>query len=199
MSDVVAPEILEEKLLTDLSQFEALSNPIRMRILQAAVDPVTVGVLAERFGVPKTRLYYHVNLLVAEGLLVEVDERMSGARVEHIYRTVARSFTPGPELLEDVDDPRQAAKLVAGLVLDPARSESETMIEKKFRGGSTIGVLPGRLLLRFNGEQAQEFSRRLDRFCGEFRSQSNESSDDEEKESYAFTFVFAPMDLGTES
>ncbi len=198
MSDVVAPEVLEEKLLTDFSQFEALSNPIRLRILQAAVDPVTVGVLAERFGVPKTRLYYHVNFLVAEGLLVEVDERMSGARVEHIYRTVARSFTPGPELLEDVDDPHQAAKLVAGLVLDPAKSESETMIEKKFRGGTPVGDV-GRLLLRFSGEQAQEFSRRLDQFCGEFRSQSNESSDDEEKESYSFTFVFAPMDLGTES
>jgi len=198
MSDAVAPEVLEEKVLTDVSQFEALSNPIRMRILQAAADPVTVGVLADRFGVPKTRLYYHVNFLVAEGLLVEVDERMSGARVEHIYRTVARSFTPGRELLEDVGDPHQAAKLVAGLVLDSAKSESETMLEKKFRGESVVGDV-GRVQLRFSGEQAQEFSRRLERFWQEFQSQSNESSDDKVKESYSFTFAFVPMDLGTES
>ena len=198
MTEAVVPEILEEKLLTDLSQFEALSSSMRLRILQAAVDPVTVGVLAERFGVPKTRLYYHVNLLVAEGLLVEVDERMSGARVEHIYRTVARSFTPGPELLEGVDDPRQAARLAVGLVLDPARTESETMIEKKVRGESTIGDV-GRLLVKFTEEQATEFVRRLDQFCAEFQSQSIESSDEGEKESYAFSFVFAPMDLGTES
>ena len=198
MSETVVPEILEEKLLTDLSQLEALSSSMRLRILQWALDPVTVGVLAERFGVPRTRLYYHVNLLVDEGLLVEVGERMSGARVEHIYRTVARSVTPSPELLEDVDDPRQAAKLAVGLVLDPARTESETMIEKKLRGGSTIGEVD-RLLLRFTDEQAREFVRRLDQFCAEFQSQSIESSDEGKKESYAFSFAFALMDLGTES
>ncbi len=196
MSETVVPEILEEKLLTDLSQLEALSSSIRLRILQWALDPVTVGVLAERFGVPRTRLYYHVNLLVDEGLLVEVGERTSGARVEHIYRTVARSVTPSPELLED--DPRQGAKLAVGLVLDPARTESETMIEKKLRGGSTIGEVD-RLLVRFTDEQAREFVRRLDQFCAEFQSQSIESSDEGKKESYAFSFAFAPMDLGTES
>ena len=196
MSETVVPEILEEKLLTDLSQLEALSSSIRLRILQWALDPVTVGVLAERFGVPRTRLYYHVNLLVDEGLLVEVGERTSGARVEHIYRTVARSVTPSPELLED--DPRQGAKLAVGLVLDPARTESETMIEKKLRGGSTIGEVD-RLLLRFTDEQAREFVRRLDQFCAEFQSQSIESSDEGKKESYAFSFAFALMDLGTES
>lgn len=196
MSETVVPEILEEKLLTDLSQLEALSSSIRLRILQWALDPVTVGVLAERFGVPRTRLYYHVNLLVDEGLLVEVGERTSGARVEHIYRTVARSVTPSPELLED--DPRQGAKLAVGLVLDPARTESEAMIEKKLRGGSTIGEVD-RLLLRFTDEQAREFVRRLDQFCAEFQSQSIESSDEGKKESYAFSFAFALMDLGTES
>lgn len=196
MSETVVPEILEEKLLTDLSQLEALSSSLRLRILQWALDPVTVGALAERFGVPRTRLYYHVNLLVDEGLLVEVGERTSGARVEHIYRTVARSVTPSPELLED--DPRQGAKLAVGLVLDPARTESETMIEKKLRGGSTIGEVD-RLLLRFTDEQAREFVRRLDQFCAEFQSQSIESSDEGKKESYAFSFAFALMDLGTES
>jgi len=196
MSKTVVPEILEEKLLTNLSQLEALSSSMRLRILQWALDPVTVGVLAERFGVPRTRLYYHVNLLVDEGLLVEVGERTSGARVEHIYRTVARSVTPSPELLED--DPRQGAKLAVGLVLDPARTESETMIEKKLRGGSTIGEVD-RLLLRFTDEQAREFVRRLDQFCAEFQSQSIESSDEGKKESYAFSFAFALMDLGTES
>ena len=198
MSEAVVPEILEEKLLTEFSQFDALSSSMRLRILQGALEPVTVGVLAERFGVPKTRLYYHVNLLVDEGLLVEVDERMSGARVEHIYRTVARSFTPGPELLKNVDDPRQAARLAAGLALDPAKTESEAMIEKKLQGESTIGDV-GRLLVRFTDEEAEEFSRRLAEFCAEFQSQSSVSSDDGEKESYAFSFVFAPMDLGSES
>ena len=198
MSEAVVPEILEKKLLTNLSQYEALSSSIRMRILQGAVDPVTVGVLAERFGVPKTRLYYHVNLLVKEGLLVQVDERMSGARVERIYRTVARFFTSGPELLEKVADPRQAARLAAGLALDPARTEAETILEKKIQGGSSFGEVQ-RLLARLTDKQAKEFAKRIGRLCSELGALEEASSADPAGESYAFSFVFAPMDPDTES
>lgn len=194
MGDGVDAEILETKLLTELSQVDALSSPIRMRILQGAVEPVTVGALAERFGVPKTRLYYHVNLLVKEGLLVQVDERMSGARVERIYRTVAHTFAPGPELSESVDGARQAAILETGLALDPARTEAETMLEKRFLGGSTIGDVV-RMLVRVTDKEAEEFSGRLAKLCAELRSRSTGSSGDEEARLYAFSFVFAAMDL----
>ena len=118
--------------------------------------------------------------------------------MDHIYRAVDRSFTPGPGLLANVDDPRQGARLAAGLVLDPARTESEAMIEKKLGGGSTIGEV-GRLLVLFSDQQAQEFVRRLDQFCGEFQSQSHQTSGEGDQEPYAFSFVFAPMDLGTKS
>jgi len=196
MAEGVEVEILEKMLLTELSQVDALSSPMRMRILQGAVEPVTVGVLAERFGAPKTRLYYHVNLLVKEGLLVQVDERMSGARVERIYRTVAHSFAPGPELAESVDDASQAARLETSLALDPARTEAETMLEKRFLGGSAIGHVT-RLLVRVTDEQAEEFSGRLGELCAELGSQSAGSTGDEGARPYAFSFVFAPMDLGT--
>jgi hypothetical protein len=198
MSDRAPSEILEKKLLTDLSQVDALSSPIRMRILQGALEPVTVGALAERFGVPKTRLYYHVNLLVREGLLVQVDERMSGARVERIYRTVARTFAPGPELSESVDDARHAARLEAGLTLDPARTEAETMLEKKLGGGSTIGDV-ARLMVRVTDEDAREFSGGLAKLCAELGPRSAGSSGDGEARLYAFSFVFAPADLGADS
>jgi len=194
MSDGLVADVLEKKLLTDLSQVDALSSPIRMRILQGAVEPVTVGVLAERFGLPKTRLYYHVNLLVREGLLIQVDERKSGARVERIYRTVARTFAPGPELSASVDDARQAARLETGLALDPARTEAETMLEKKFRGEATTGDVV-RLLVRVTDDYAEEFSVRLANLCAELEAQTGA----EDGSLYALSFVFAPMDLGTDS
>ena len=195
MSDGAPSEILEKKLLTDLSQVDALSSPIRMRILQGALEPVTVGALAERFGVPKTRLYYHVNLLVREGLLVQVDERMSGARVERIYRTAARTFAPGPELSGSVDNVRQAARLEAGLTLDPARIEAEAMLENRLGGGSTIGDVV-RLLVRVTDEDAEEFSGRLAKLCADLGARSIGLSGDDEAGPYAFSFVFAPTDLG---
>ena len=70
--------------ITSLAEIEALSSPVRIRILRHADRPISVGELAERLGVPTTRLYYHVNLLAEVGLLVQVDERRSGARIEKV-------------------------------------------------------------------------------------------------------------------
>lgn len=82
-------------LITSLGQIEALSNPVRSRILRQAGRPATVAELAERLDVPQTRLYYHVNLLVREGMLAQVDERKSGARIEKIYLRTAATFKLG--------------------------------------------------------------------------------------------------------
>lgn len=198
MSEAVAPEMLDWMSLTDPSQVEALSSSIRFRILLEAQDPVTVGDLADRFDVPKTRLYYHVNLLVEEGLLVQVDERMSGARVERIYRAAARTFRTGPGLFDGFSDPREAARLAAGLALNPARPESEAVFEKRARGEPTVGDVR-RMLVRLTDKQAREFAKRLDRLCSELGALEDALPANSAPESYAFSFVFAPAGLGGES
>ena len=58
-----------------VGQLEALASPVRTRILRYAVAPITVAELAERIEVPQTRLYYHINQLVEEELLTQVDSR----------------------------------------------------------------------------------------------------------------------------
>jgi AcrR family transcriptional regulator len=191
------PEILDSKPLTDASQARAISSSVRLRILYEALEPVTVRELAERFEVPRTRLYYHVNRLVKEGLLIQVDERMSGARVERIYRAVARMFRTGPQLFESVADLGEAAKLAAGLILDPARSESETLLEKRLQGESTIGDVR-RMLVRLSEDQAKEFELRLTRVCSDLGEFEDSSSPDSERTSYGFSFVFAPAGLRDE-
>lgn len=191
---MTTPEILESKPLTSASQARALSSSIRLRILHEALEPVTVGHLAERFDVPRTRLYYHVNRLLKEGLLVQVDERMSGARVERIYRAVARMFRTGPELFDGVGDSAEAAKLAAGLTLDPARTESEALLEKRLLGQPTVGDVR-RMLVRLSEPQAKEFERRLGQLCSELGEFEDAASPDPSGE-YAFSFVFAPVGLG---
>lgn len=186
---MTAPEILESKSLTDASQARAISSPIRLRILHEALEPVTVSDLAERFGVPRTRLYYHVNRLVKDGLLVQVDERMSGARVERIYRAVARMFRTGPELFDGVGDSGEAAKLAAGLTLDPARTESEALLEMKLLGQPTVGDVR-RMLVQLSEPQAKEFERRLGLLCSEL-GELEEAASPASSGEYAFSFVFA--------
>ena len=128
------PEIPEEAFITDPSQFESLSSPTRIRILKVCIDPSSVRQIADRLGVPPTRLYYHVNLLEDAGFLQVVHTRKSGARIEKLYRVAGKSITPGPELIHNVDDIEAAAKALASIVIEPARVETEHVLAKRLEG-----------------------------------------------------------------
>ena len=110
------------------------ANPVRKRILHLAADPVTVAELADRPGVPHTRLYYHVNLLVQNGFLAQVDRRKSGARIEKTYRRSSSDLRLGPNVAETIGDRRKAADAAAALLFDQARVEAADVIERVFGG-----------------------------------------------------------------
>ena len=92
MVDETVTEVAEQAEINTPLQVEALDSPLRMRILKAASEPVAVREIADRLGVPITRLYYHVNMLEEAGFVAVVDSRKSGARLEKIYRITAKSF-----------------------------------------------------------------------------------------------------------
>ena len=104
------PAIPEEAFITDPSQFESLKSPTRIRILKLCSEPLSVRQIAELLEVPATRLYYHVNLLEDAGFLQVVHTRKSGARIEKLYRVAGETITPGPELVDNVDDVDEAAE-----------------------------------------------------------------------------------------
>lgn len=188
------PDLPTEFLLSRLSQLEALASPMRVRVLKHATDPVAVGELAERLNVPKTRLYYHVNLLVEEGLLVQVDQRKAGARIEKIYRTAGSRMQPGPGLLESVDEPRKAAEIATAVVLEPARIETEAILEQRFAGGERVIAEIGRSHARLTEDQAESFQRKVLALLDEFTH--DDAALDTEGREYSFTFTFVPTDPG---
>ncbi len=182
-------ELPTEKLLTEIAQFEALANPTRMRILHESSQPITVAKLAERLGTPKTRLYYHVNLLIETGLLVQVDQRKSGARIERIFRVAARNFRPGPGAWEQTDDPHRAADLAAGIIFEPARAETAAVLERGFQGTMPIAEF-GRWLVHLTDNEATAFATRVGDLIAEFRKDDRRPGP--HTTAYAFTFAFAP-------
>lgn len=181
----------EPGLVTTPGQIEALSNPIRHRILRYAGHPVTVGELAEQFGVPKTRLYYHVNLLVEVGMLEQVDERKSGARTERIYLRTARDFRLGPDLVETMGGARNAAEAAAAVLFDPARSEVEDLLVRSLTGDKMVAHL-GRLVVRLSADRAQEFVARMDRLVSDLREAGDER---EGSVAFALTAALVPTEL----
>ena len=193
MSSSMISDLPAEKLLTEITQFEALANPTRMRILMESSQPITVAELAERLGTPKTRLYYHVNLLVETGLLVQVGERKSGARIERIYRVAARNYEPGPGMWEKAEDPQQAADLAASVLFEPARAETAAVIEQVFRDAEPVAEF-GRMLVHLTKDEAAAICVQVRGLVSTIRRDDNRPKP--ATTPYAFTYAFAPTGAG---
>ena len=176
-------------LITSLGQVTALSNPVRSRILRHASRPITVAELAERLRVPQTRLYYHVNLLLKEGLLTQVDQRKSGARIERIYQRTAATFKLGAGLSDEIGDHRKMAVATAALLFDPARADTEVVVEQVLAGANPSGEL-GRTVVRLTEHDVERFRARIQSLMADLV----DASSDETGDSYSFTVAFVPAD-----
>lgn len=119
--DVHAADVLDaeprDMLLRTHDQVRALTHALRLRLLTSlAHRPASAKQLADRFGVPTTRLYHHLDLLEEHGFVEVVATRRSGARTERCYGTPPRrSIRPGPELL-DPDDRDELAAAMSSMV-----------------------------------------------------------------------------------
>lgn len=77
-------------------QLKALSDPFRQRLLEQFTIGATVKEAATRLGEKQTKLYHHVDQLLAAGLIVVVREEKKRATIERTFRTVARRFAVSP-------------------------------------------------------------------------------------------------------
>jgi GNAT superfamily N-acetyltransferase/DNA-binding transcriptional ArsR family regulator len=118
---------------TDRQVVEVLRHPTRMRILQAAREPVTATEIADRLGVPVTRLYHHLDRLTEAGLIGVVGERKEKAAVSRLLkaRTVDFRLSGDEEMVEAalvdaVADARAAGsgRRLAGRIVTPVPAEA---------------------------------------------------------------------------
>src|ERR1043165_9400136 len=91
MPDDAPPEA--ERLISDAETLKALSDPLRLRILETmvtrAAEPWSVKELATAMGVPQTRLYHHIDLLVERDLIRAAAQRVVSGIIETRYRIAA--------------------------------------------------------------------------------------------------------------
>jgi DNA-binding transcriptional ArsR family regulator len=186
------PEIPEEAFITDPSQFESLSSPTRIRILKVCIDPSSVRQIADRLGVPPTRLYYHVNLLEDAGFLQVVHTRKSGARIEKLYRVAGKSITPGPELIHNVDDIEAAAKALASIVIEPARVETEHVLAKRLEGEEQSWDL-ARTFAYLTPDEFEEIASKLRAIVTEHMAGKLDPNNPESSE-YSLTYALLPLE-----
>src|SRR4051794_33480259 len=182
------PDFRPEPLMKirDAETLRALGDPTRVRILETMVQrqdpPWSVKELAAALGVPQTRLYHHVEQLLAHDLIRAVERRVVSGIIETRYRVTALSVQldrrmfagdgPPPEILHDT--------LVA--VFDTARDEVEQALHAVTAAGTsaagtsaagTSGARDDRMLVtrglaRLTPDRAAELRRRLVELEAEF-------------------------------
>lgn len=123
-----AEEPAAERLISDVETLKAISDPLRIRMLETMVSRHealwTVRELAAQLDVPPTRLYHHIELLLERDLIRLASQRIVSGIIESRYRVAALSFRLDSALLSGESASAQEASrdLFRG-VFDSARED----------------------------------------------------------------------------
>lgn len=111
--------------IDDVEQLKAISDPLRLRMVEAMAEPSergwTAKELAEHLGTKQTKLYHHLALLEQHGLIRVAQTRLVSGIQERRYAAVAQSFRVGRGLLAGGAD--DAIGHVLDAVFEKARGE----------------------------------------------------------------------------
>jgi len=85
-------------------------DPVRARLLAELGEPASAAALAERVGLKRQKLNYHLRTLEAHGLVRLAEERRWGGLTERLYVATAASYVVSPGALGDAaSDPGRAS------------------------------------------------------------------------------------------
>jgi DNA-binding transcriptional ArsR family regulator len=160
-------EILDTAPVRNLEALRTLVDGQRHRIVTLLVDEaLTATELAERLGIARTRLYYHLSLLEQHALIRVAETRVVFGIVERRYRAVARTFRVDRALLASEATEAEVSHVQAS-ILDAVASDlrNRTVGERSLDSD----LLVSRTFLRLNDERRSELRSRLMALVEEYR------------------------------
>jgi DNA-binding transcriptional ArsR family regulator len=104
--------------LEHIEQAEALLKPQRIEVLRQLAEPRACTEVAAVLDQTPQRVYYHVQRLVAAGLVDRVSERKVRGIHEGIYQASARSYWLSPRLVGRIGLRKAQDELSLGYLLD---------------------------------------------------------------------------------
>lgn len=167
-------------LIKDLETLKVLAEPTRVAILELLTEPRTVSQLAEELGVPRTRLYHHIDLLLSKGLIEVREERRVGALTERVYGPTARVYRPDPGLLT-TGDRQDRVEATTTLLFDTTKSDFRRSLlaapEAPPGEGEPRTVGAGRSVAMLTPAQAAEFIAEVEALAARFDRAHDPSGD----------------------
>jgi DNA-binding transcriptional ArsR family regulator len=106
-------------VIDDPGAAEVSLDPVRARLLAELSEPGSATTLAQRVGLTRQKVNYHLRALERHGLVELVEERRKGNCTERMVRATAASYVISPSVLAAVEpDPeRSPDRLSAGWLL----------------------------------------------------------------------------------
>ena len=96
-------------MIEDPETAEVSLDPVRSRILAELAEPGSAASLAERVGLPRQNVNYHLRALEEHGLVEVVEERKKGNMTERVLQATALSYVISPVAMNGVEpDPSRA-------------------------------------------------------------------------------------------
>jgi DNA-binding transcriptional ArsR family regulator len=97
------------EVIEDSSAAVVALDPVRSRLLAELVEPASAGSLAQRVGIARQKVNYHLRALEAHGLVELAGERKHGGIVERLLRATACSYVVSPAAVDaSAADPARA-------------------------------------------------------------------------------------------
>jgi DNA-binding transcriptional ArsR family regulator len=173
------------RVIDDVATLKAMADPTRAALLELLIEPRSVTQLAETLDVPRTRLYHHIDLLVAKGLVEQVDERRVGAMTERIYALTARTFRASARLLRS-GDVAERAEAVTTLMFDTTKSDLRRSLERETQA-PRLGI--GRSIAYLRPDQAEKFIAKVEALVERF---DDAHASGEGREPFALVWALYP-------
>lgn len=96
-------------MIEDPETAEVSLDPVRSRILAELAEPGSAASLADRVGLPRQNVNYHLRALEQHGLVELVEERKKGNVTERVVQATAMSYVISPVAMNGVEpDPSRA-------------------------------------------------------------------------------------------
>lgn len=158
------PQGKRTRVIADLDTLKAISDPLRVRILDALERPRSVTETAAVLDEPRSRLYYHFKILERHDLIAVVDTRVVSGIVERWYRATADTYEIAPALSPTL----LATSGALASVFDEVRAGVEAAIDQAPGGEAGDRAVLRRTDVRLTRAGHRELLRRIDELVDEF-------------------------------
>jgi len=184
-------------LIQDARSAQALTNPMRLRILENLRRPDSASGLARKLNLPRQKINYHLRELEKKGLVEQVEERRKGNCVERIVRATARSYIINPEALgglatdpEKIKDKFSSSYLIA--VAAQIIRELATLRQRADKAKKKLSTFTLQTQIRFNSAAelnafTEELSAAVTRLTAKYHDDKSEQG-----RTYKFTISAYP-------